>query len=205
MSAKPLLAWLLRPAALLRERGLPPLLRLWSWSRLAAGLDQPLPRSAVLEGPVALHGTRRISVGAGLHAYPDQVWETQGEGRLRIGEGVVLSRGVHLVAFAEVSIGAGSMIGEYASVRDANHRRVDGSSGGGSGGACLRESGHEAAPVRIGRQVWIGRGAAVLAGVSIGDCAVVAANAVVTRDVPAGAVVGGVPARPLRSQPVRPA
>jgi acetyltransferase-like isoleucine patch superfamily enzyme len=51
--------------------------------------------------------------------------------------------------------------------------------------------------VHIGRGVWIGRGAAVLAGVRIGDGAVVAANAVVTRDVAAGAVVGGVPARPL--------
>ncbi|MFY8117860.1 MAG: acyltransferase [Roseateles sp.] len=188
MSAKLVLAGLLRPAALLRERGLPPLLRLWSWARLSAGLDGRLPDSAVLEAPVSLHGTRRITVGEALHAYPGQVWETQGEGRLSIGDGVVLSRGVHLVAFEEVSIGAGSMIGEYASVRDANHR---------SDGACLRTSGHEAAPVRIGRQVWIGRGAAVLAGVSIGDFAVVAANAVVTRDVPAGAVVGGVPARPL--------
>jgi acetyltransferase-like isoleucine patch superfamily enzyme len=81
------------------------------------------------------------------------------------------------------------MIGEYASVRDANHRR---------GAGPLRESGHTCAAITIGRQVWIGRGAAVLAGVHIGDGAVVAANAVVTRDVPAGAVVGGVPARPLQ-------
>jgi acetyltransferase-like isoleucine patch superfamily enzyme len=96
---------------------------------------------------------------------------------------------VHLVAFAGVHIGAGTMLGEYASVRDANHRR---------GAGALRDSGHDAAPVHIGRGVWIGRGAAVLAGVRIGDGAVVAANAVVTRDVPAGVVVGGVPARPLQ-------
>lgn len=188
MSVKLLLAALLRPAALLREWGMPPLLRLWSWSRLSAALERPLPSSAVLEAPVSVYGTRRITVGGGLHAYPGQVWETQGDGRLTIGENVVLSRGVHLVAFDEVSIGAGTMIGEYASVRDANHRRD---------GECLREAGHKAAPVRIGRQVWIGRGAVVLAGVSIGDFAVVAANAVVTRDVPARCVVGGVPARQL--------
>lgn len=84
------------------------------------------------------------------------------------------------------------MIGEYASVRDANHRR---------GAGPLRDSGHEAAAITIGRQVWIGRGAVVLAGVRIGDGALVAANAVVTRDVPAGAVVGGVPARPLHRRP----
>ena len=51
------------------------------------------------------------------------------------------------------------------------------------------------APITIGDRVWIGTRAVVLKGVTIGDGAVVAAGAVVTSDVPAGAVVGGVPAR----------
>ena len=54
-------------------------------------------------------------------------------------------------------------------------------------------------PVRIGDRVWIGTRAVVLKGVTIGDGAVVAAGAVVTRDVPAGAVVAGVPARVVRT------
>lgn len=52
-------------------------------------------------------------------------------------------------------------------------------------------------PVEIGRNVMIGANCTILPGVRIGDGAVVAAGAVVTRDVPAGAFVGGVPARPL--------
>jgi acetyltransferase-like isoleucine patch superfamily enzyme len=48
--------------------------------------------------------------------------------------------------------------------------------------------------------VWIGRGVTVLPGVHIGDGAVIGANSVVNRDVAAGAVVGGVPARPLRQK-----
>ncbi len=51
------------------------------------------------------------------------------------------------------------------------------------------------APVRIGDHVWIGTRAVVLKGVTIGDGAVIAAGAVVTADVPTGAVVAGVPAR----------
>jgi acetyltransferase-like isoleucine patch superfamily enzyme len=51
------------------------------------------------------------------------------------------------------------------------------------------------APVRIGDRVWIGTSALVLKGVTIGDGAVVAAGAVVTRDVPAGAIVAGTPAK----------
>lgn len=53
------------------------------------------------------------------------------------------------------------------------------------------------APVRIGDRVFIGANATILMGVTIGDEAVVAAGAVVTRDVPARTVVAGVPARPV--------
>ena len=191
MNAKALLSWVLQPAGRLVRRLGPGLRRLWAHAHLASGLRAPLHSSVVIEAPVELHGTRRITLGQRLYVYPGQYWETRGEGTLQLGDGVVLSRGVHLVAHAGVRIGAGTMIGEYASVRDANHRR---------GAGPLRDSGHDAAPVTIGRGVWIGRGAAVLAGVRIGDGAVVAANAVVTRDVAAGAVVGGVPAQPLRQR-----
>ncbi len=62
--------------------------------------------------------------------------------------------------------------------------------------ATERRSGIEGAkPIRIGNNVWLGGGAIVLAGVTIGDDAVIGAGSVVTRDVPAGAVVVGNPAR----------
>lgn len=54
------------------------------------------------------------------------------------------------------------------------------------------------APIHIGKRVWIGANATVLPGVTIGDGAIVAAGAVVTKDVPENTVVGGVPARVMR-------
>lgn len=51
------------------------------------------------------------------------------------------------------------------------------------------------APIAVGRNVWIGSNATVLAGVAVGDGAIIAAGAVVTKDVPANTIVGGVPAK----------
>jgi acetyltransferase-like isoleucine patch superfamily enzyme len=184
---KRVLGSLLRPLAALPQ-ALAPVSRLWAWSRLSARCPQ-LPGDCVVLGAPEVHGNARLRFGRRLYLYRDLYLETREGGSIEIGDGVVLSRGVHLVSFAGIRIGAGSMIGEYASVRDANHRY------GGPGS--LRDAGHDAAVVDIGREVWIGRGATVLPGVRIGDGAVVAANAVVTRDVPPGAVVGGVPAHPL--------
>jgi acetyltransferase-like isoleucine patch superfamily enzyme len=54
--------------------------------------------------------------------------------------------------------------------------------------------------VTIGRDVWVGAGCVILPGVTIGDGAVLAAGSVVTKDVPAGAVVGGVPAKVIKAR-----
>ena len=52
--------------------------------------------------------------------------------------------------------------------------------------------------IRLGKNVWVGSHATILAGVTVGDNAVIAAGAVVSKDVPADTVVGGVPARVIK-------
>ena len=54
------------------------------------------------------------------------------------------------------------------------------------------------APIRLGKRVWIGAHATILAGVTIGDNSIVAAGAVVTKNVPPNVIVGGVPAKIIK-------
>lgn len=165
--------------------------RLRSHALLSSQLATRLDPSAVVMAPVEVHGSGRVRLGSDVLIYPGLYLETREDGWIELGDRVVLSRGVHIVARAGISIGTGTMVGEYSSIRDANHTHV--------AGTALRDSGHVARSIVIGNDVWIGRGVIVLAGVNIGDRATVAANAVVTRDVSPGEVVGGVPARPLRT------
>jgi acetyltransferase-like isoleucine patch superfamily enzyme len=163
--------------------------RAWAHARLQAQLSGGIDPSIVVLGVLEIRGTRRIALGADLLLYPRVYLETQETGSISVADRVVLSTGVYIVAFAGISIGAGSMIGEYTSLHDSNHRVT--------AYAWIRDSGHIAKPITIGENVWIGRGVCVLPGVTIGDHAVVGSNAVVTRDVPACACVAGVPAAPL--------
>jgi len=142
----------------------------------------------VVLGAVELQGTRNIALGRGALVYPGVYLETQGAGRIEIGDRVVLSRGVHIVAHEHVVLGDDCMVGEYTSLRDANHRPSI---------QPMRDSGHDSAPIVIGRNVWIGRGATVLKGTRIGAHSIVGANAVVTRDLGEHSRSAGVPARPL--------
>jgi acetyltransferase-like isoleucine patch superfamily enzyme len=117
-------------------------------------------------------------------------------GTVRIGAGAVLGERCALTAHAVIEIGAGATLGDEAVVVDFDHRHDNAETP-------MRLQGIVTAPVVIGRDARIGARAAVLRGVTIGDGAEIAAQSVVTRDVAPGARVGGVPAQPALSRPVR--
>lgn len=106
---------------------------------------------------------------------------------LRIGRGVFINACCQFQDHGGVTIGDCSQIGHNVVFATLNHFLEP-----------ERRRFTHAAPITIGRGVWIGSNATILQGVTIGDNAVVAAGAVVTRDVPADTVVGGVPAKVIR-------
>ncbi len=118
------------------------------------------------------------------------VWGREhGGGRIEIGDCVLMSPGSRVSASDEVVIGDGTMFANGAYVTDCDwHSLYD--------RTCRDE---RVAPVRIGRNVWLGDHATVLKGVTIGENSVVAARAVVTRDVPANTVVAGNPAKVVKT------
>jgi acetyltransferase-like isoleucine patch superfamily enzyme len=113
------------------------------------------------------------------------VWgREQGEGRLSIGDCVLMSPGSRISASDEIVIGNGVMLANGSYVTDSDwHTIYD---------RTVRST--TPTPVIIGDNVWLGDHATVLKGVTIGANSVVAARAVVTRDVPANVVVAGNPA-----------
>jgi acetyltransferase-like isoleucine patch superfamily enzyme len=179
---------LLRIAAPLREG----LGRVYNHASLAADLDERLPASVVVLGRIRVYGSGHIRIGENVLLYPDVHLETQGDARIELGDEVVISRGAHIVAMAGVTIGKGTLIGEYTSIRDANHMRDPGRQ--------IRDSGYRAKPITIGDEVWIGRGVIILGGVTIADKATIGANAVVTRDIAEGVTVVGIPALPISAR-----
>lgn len=191
MRTKLWLAQALQPVMALHQFLVVPLKRTWAFAHLRHHLGPAVDPTVVIEDTVELHGTHDIELGRYIYLYPSLYWETRESGRISIGDGVVMSRGVHVVSHARITIGEGTMIGEYTSIRDANHRR---------NGEGVQKEGHDASPIHIGKHVWIGRGVTVLPGVDIGDGAVIAANAVVSHSVPAGTVVGGIPARHIQAK-----
>ncbi len=106
---------------------------------------------------------------------------------IAIGKDVFINSGCHFQDQGGITIGDGSLIGHNVVLATINHD-LD---------PAMNRKNHYA-PIHIGAHVWIGSNATVLPGVTIGDWAVVAAGAVVTRDVQAKTVVGGVPARPIK-------
>ncbi len=188
------------------------------WSRCDLELDVArrveLPRRSTLELPRG--GRARLVVGEGVRAQDGLVLRLSGDlllgplvelryGALLTVSGSLVLEGRNLVSRGTSVHAAGDMVWEWAAataervvVLDSEHD-VDGSA------LHLFDHPVEVRATRLGSACFVGAGAVVTAGVHVGRGAVVGAGSVVTRDVPAGTVVAGVPARPVRSLPAAPA
>ncbi len=191
--ARNLASWSASAAALALRLVRPlaePVARLARLASLRSRVAGVVPVTTQFDGPVQTAGRPRLQFGAHCRLGRDVFFETRERGRIETGEHVRINRGCVFVSYASIRIGSHCLIGEYVSIRDADH--------GLEPGRLMRLQPHQAAPIAIGDDVWIARGAVILKGVTIGSGAVVGANSVVTHDVPALAIVAGIPARILR-------
>lgn len=150
----------------------------------------------------------RLEVERGVHLRhaPSRRWRIGDDVYLGVGAVLDVRHGATLVlkdrakvmhhvviaAYERIEIGIGAQIAELSSVRDMDHGRAP--------GVPVRDQPVLTGPVRIGDDVWVGRGVAILRGSEIGDSAVIGANAVVHRPVPPRSTAVGVPARTLPPQ-----
>lgn len=143
-------------------------------------------------GPRArIHGhlyapSRNLTIGSDLLVLaPDRTVRLGGAGRIAIGDRCLLNAGAMVTARELVTMGDDVALAYDVIVTDSDDHGIE--------GATTRT-----APVSIGNGAWIGARAIILPGVTVGSRAVVAAGAIVTRDVPADTLAAGQPARIIR-------
>ena len=156
-----------------------------------------------------LLGLSHMEIGSDFHA-GDGLWLEavvnygEGEDRMRyepklaVGVSARLSDNVHIACLERVTIGDHLLSGSRVLVSDHAHGRYSGPGASDPATPPSLRPLHSSGPVRIGDNVWLGDGVAVLAGADIGDGCVIGANSVVTGTVAAGSLAVGSPARAIR-------
>ena len=132
-----------------------------------------------------------LAIGAGTQVRRGVTLQVTGA--LTVGAGVVLSTGLVVHCSEHVEIGDLTIIGEYSTLADSSHLRTP-------PGKPVHHAVQSAAVV-LGSNCWLGAGVVVAPGVTVGDQCFVGAGAVVTRDVPAGWLAAGVPAKLVKQLP----
>jgi len=153
------------------------------------------------DGMLFLGPRLQIQVGRGAEVHFGRfAWLGHGtkirchEGVVEIGAKTVLGQECTISAYQRVRIGQQCVIADRVMFIDFDHNVADPEQP-------IRRQGIYKRDVVVGSNVWIGYGAQILRGVTVGDNAIIGASAVVTRDIPANAVVAGAPARVIRMRP----
>jgi len=188
------------PIAILRfarRRGLlswtyVPVVARWLWLKLRwRGRLQTDGLCFVCRG-VTLEIGRNATVSLGRWSWLGQGCKIRAhEGRVSVGAKSVLGQECTISAYQHVSIGRECIVADRVMLIDFDHGVVDVE-------RPIRQQGIYKRDVRVGHNVWIGYGACLLRGVTVGNNCVIGTNSVVNKDVPDDAVVAGIPARVLR-------
>ncbi len=155
----------------------------WRWET-----DGPVFFGRGLELQIAKRGTIRFGRFVWIG---DRTKIRCHEGEVIVGQKSVLGQECTISAYRHVRIGEQCVIADRAMFIDFDHGVVEVE-------RPIRRQGIYKRDVDVGSNVWVGYGACVLRGVRVGDNSVIGTNSVLTKDIPANAVVGGVPARLLR-------
>ncbi len=133
-----------------------------------------------------------VVLSDGTHLHNDVVIEIGPGGSLGVGANTQIQRGCQITAYeSSIEIGRRVQIAPYCAFYSYDHGMI-------AEVPMSHQPLHTKGPIGIGDDAWLGVGVIVLSGVRIGKGAVVGAGAVVTDDVPDGAIVAGVPARLIR-------
>jgi acetyltransferase-like isoleucine patch superfamily enzyme len=183
---------------LARNRMLTPRYARLFWRYLWRRFLTPAGRRWASDGPFFLGRGLELKIEPrGQVRFGRFVWIGDGtkirchEGVVEIGEKTVMGQECTISAYQRVRIGEQCVIADRAMFIDFDHGIVEVE-------RPIRLQGIYKRDVEVGNNVWIGYGACILRGVSVGDNSVIGTNAVVTKDIPANAVVGGVPAKVIR-------
>ncbi len=157
----------------------------------------------VITPPMRLSGGKYITIGEGcvfgchgvLTAW-DRFMDDTFTPSIEIGDRVTIGDYFHITAINRIRIGNGVLTGRWVTISDNAHGTTDPDT---LSRVPMERRLFSKGPVIIGDNVWIGDKATVLAGVTVGEGAVIGANAVVTKDVPPYSIVGGNPARILKT------
>lgn len=149
-----------------------------------------------------IQGAKYIEIGNEFFAGFDvrlEAWDAYGEQRyypkIRIGDNVAFTDRSYLSCIDRIEIGSGTLLGRDVFIADNSHGSTDSVA---LGVPPAKRPLTSKGPVIIGNNVWIGRQCTILSGVTIGDNAIIGANSVVTRDVPANCVAAGNPAKVIK-------
>ena len=158
----------------------------------------------LLRFPCVIRGKQFINFGKQLttgYWCRFEVFPTNNDTRKRLilGNNIQMNDFVHICALDHVEIGDGCLLASHVYISDNSHGRYSGNSLDTSPDIAPDHREYITAPVKIGKNVWLGEGVIVLPGVTIEDGCVIGAHSIVNKDIPSASIAVGSPAKVVKT------